>query len=149
MDNCIFCKIAQKEIDAAIIWEDDSYMAFLDIHPNMQGMTLVIPKKHYDSNILDLDEATYTALLTASKNVSQLLKKGLAVHRVALVIEGLGVNHAHVKLYPLHGVDKEFTEIWANERIYFESYEGYISTQLGPQKEIAELQELAEEIKKA
>ncbi len=47
MDNCIFCKIAKGEIPSYKIFEDDNFFAFLDIHPRVDGHTLVIPKKHY------------------------------------------------------------------------------------------------------
>ncbi|MBI2054444.1 MAG: hypothetical protein HYT36_03940 [Candidatus Staskawiczbacteria bacterium] len=74
------------------------------------------------------------------------MKKGLKVNRVAMVAEGMGVNHAHIKLYPLHGIEKEFSEIWAKEKVFFDKYEGYISTQLGPQADIKELKSLAMKI---
>ncbi|MFH1319778.1 MAG: hypothetical protein ABII90_03885, partial [Bacteroidota bacterium] len=45
--------------------------------------------------------------------------------------------HVHIKLYPLHGLDEKFKEIWAQKRIYFKRYKGYISTQLGPEKTYA------------
>ena len=44
---------------------------------------------------------------------------------------------------------KEFKEIWAKDKVFFENYQGYISTQLGPQAEIEDLKKLAEEIKRA
>jgi len=47
MTDCIFCKIVAKEIPAYIIYEDDDFLAFLDIHPQSPGHTQVIPKKHY------------------------------------------------------------------------------------------------------
>ena len=66
-----------------------------------------------------------------------------------MVAEGMGVNHVHIKLYPLYGIEKEFKEMWAKDKIFFDNYQGYISTQLGPQKSIDELKEIAQEIKKA
>jgi hypothetical protein len=61
-----------------------------------------------------------------------MLKKSLGVHRVAMVMEGMGVNHLHLKLYPLHGLEEEWEEILAKEEQYFPRYEGYLSTQMGP-----------------
>ena len=46
MDNCIFCQIANHQIPATIVYEDASHIAFLDIHPESEGHTLVIPKEH-------------------------------------------------------------------------------------------------------
>jgi diadenosine tetraphosphate (Ap4A) HIT family hydrolase len=61
----------------------------------------------------------------------------------------MGVNHAHIKLYPLHGLDKKFTEMWAKEKVYFADYPGFITTQLGPEKSTQELEKTAEKIRSA
>ena len=148
MDNCIFCKIANGEIDSAKIWEDEKFIAILDLNPNTKGMALVMPKSHFDSDAFLMPEADYKELMLASKKVAEILKKGLNVNRVAMVAEGMGVNHVHIKLYPLHGVGEKFEEIWAKEKVFFENYPGYVTTQLGPQANIEELKKLAEEIKK-
>ena len=74
------------------------------------------------------------------------LEKSLDVKRVAMVMEGMGVNHAHLKLYPMHGIDEKFKEMWAKEKVYFERYDGYITTQLGPQKTTEELKKVADKI---
>lgn len=47
MENCIFCKIINKEIPANIVYEDNNLIAFLDINPISDGHTLIVPKKHY------------------------------------------------------------------------------------------------------
>lgn len=146
--DCVFCKIVKGEIDCAKIWEDKEFLAILDINPNTKGMTLVLTKKHYDSYIFEMNKKTYQKFFLAARKVVKILEKGLGVGRVAMVMEGMGVNHAHIKLYPLHGVDKNFKEMWAKERKFFDKYEGYISTQLGPQVELSELKKLAEEIRR-
>ena len=110
-------------------------------------MTLVITKEHYDSDATDMPDKEYSRLMIASKKVAKLLEKKLKVKRVAIVMEGLGVNHVHIKLYPIHGLEEKFREMWAKDRIYFDKYEGYISTQIGPQKSIEELNNIAEKIK--
>ncbi len=51
--DCIFCKIANKEIQSANVYEDKDFFAFLDIGPVNKGHTLVMPKKHY-ATFLDL-----------------------------------------------------------------------------------------------
>lgn len=147
MAECIFCKIIKGEIDSAKIWEDEEFLAVLDVNPNTKGMALVLTKKHYDSYAFDMPEDAYGRFMFAAKNVSRILELGLGVRRVALVMEGMGINHAHVKLYPLHGIDEKFKEMWAKDKIFFEKYEGYISTQLGPKADLAALKELAKEIK--
>lgn len=147
MENCIFCKIANGEIGSAKIWEDSEFMAVLDINPNTKGMALVMTKKHYDSYAFDMPEDAYQRFMLASKKVAKLLEKGLNVKRVAMVMEGMGINHAHIKLYPLHGITEKFSEMWAKEKVFFEKYEGYVSTQLGPQADISELNKLADQIR--
>jgi len=147
-NDCIFCKIANKEIPSVKIWEDSKYVAILDKFPNTEGMTLVIPKEHFDSDATDMPDKEYVELMLASKKVAKLLEEKLNVKRVALVMEGLGVNHVHIKLYPIHGLDEKFKETWSENKIYFDKYEGYISTQLGPEKSIEELKEITEKLKK-
>ncbi len=146
--NCVFCKIAKGKIPATKVWEDEKHLAILDISPNTEGMTLVMTKKHFDSDATDMPEKDYYELMMAVKKVAKLLERGLNVKRVAIVMEGMGVNHVHVKLYPLHGIGEKFKETWAKEKIYFGRYEGYISTQLGPQKSKEELERVAEKIRK-
>lgn len=146
--DCIFCKIASGEFDSAKIWEDKEHIAILDIMPNTKGMTLVLSKRHYDSYAFDMPDKAYSDLMIAAKKVAKMLEKGLGVQRVAMVMEGLGVNHVHIKLYPLYGLDEKFKEIWAPEKKFFDRYEGYISTQTGPKKELKELKKIAEEILK-
>ena len=145
--DCVFCKIANGEIKAVTIWEDNKYKAILDINPNVKGMTLVLTKDHYDSYAFDMPDNIYLEFMTATKKIAKMLEKGLDVTRVAMVMEGLGINHAHIKLYPVYGLEEKFVETWAKEKVFFKKYEGYISTQLGPQASAEELQKVAEEIR--
>ena len=148
MENCIFCKIVKGEIDSAKIWEDEEFLAILDVNPNTKGMTLFLTKQHYDSYVFDMPEDVYQRFMATVKKVVRVLERGLNVKRVAMVMEGMGINHAHIKLYPLYGISDKFEETWAKEKVFFEKYQGYISTQLGPSADISELKKLAEEIKK-
>jgi diadenosine tetraphosphate (Ap4A) HIT family hydrolase len=145
--DCIFCKIVKGEIPSTKVWEDKKYVAILDIFPNTEGMTLVIPKDHYDSYAFDMPDKSYSELLLTAKKVGKLLDKRLKVSRTAMVMEGMGINHVHVKLIPLHGIDKHYKEMWNKEERHFDEYPGYISTMLGPKAESAALQELAKRIR--
>jgi len=100
MQDCIFCKIVNKEIDHQKIWENDGYIAFLDAHPIRAGHTLVIPKKHVDY-IFDIDDEEYAGLMLASKAVAKIIKEKLKPTRVGVLVEGFGINHAHVHLIPI------------------------------------------------
>ncbi|HVY01380.1 MAG TPA: HIT domain-containing protein [Candidatus Nanoarchaeia archaeon] len=144
MEGCIFCRIAKGEIPCAKIWEDEKHMAFLDMNPNVMGMTLVVPKQHFDSYTFDMPDKDHHNLIDSAKKTAKMLEKGLGVPRVAMVMEGMGVNHAHIKLYPLFILENKTRE--PTHRLFFEAYEGYISTELGPQRSNAELSLIAQEI---
>ena len=61
MDNCIFCKIAAKQIPSTIVYEDDDLLAFKDINPAAPVQLLLIPKRHVAS-LSDCDDS-HTAVL--------------------------------------------------------------------------------------
>ncbi|MGV8162024.1 MAG: HIT family protein [Candidatus Nanoarchaeia archaeon] len=148
MDNCLFCKIINGQIPCAKIWEDEEFIAFLDAFPNTKGMTLVLPKKHHDSEIFSIPDEELKNYIVATKKVVKILEKSLSVKRVAVVAEGMGVNHAHFKLYPLYGLEKRFEEMYASQKIFFEKYEGYVTTLIGPEANREDLHALAHDIRK-
>lgn len=145
-EDCIFCKIAGGEIPSYKVWEDEEFYAFLDIFPNTRGMTLVIPKEHYDSYTFDMEDAVYSRLMLAAKKLGKKLDKSLGTQRTAMVTEGMGVNHVHVKLYPLHGLGPEFKPMIPEGIHYFEKYQGYLSTILGPKASDEELKEVLKQL---
>lgn len=99
--DCVFCKIVSGELPCQKIWENADYMAFLDLFPICDGQSLVIPKNHQDSKVFDLDEQSYINLYLAAKKVANKLTASMGISRCAQAMEGLGVNHAHIKLYPM------------------------------------------------
>ena len=141
--DCIFCQVIRGERPLFKIWEDEKNIAVLDLCPNTKGQSLVMPKAHAPSYQFNIDDTIYVNTLKAAKTVGKILEIKLKVKRVALVIEGTGVNHLHIKLYPLHGLEQEFNETWVDDRIYFKKYEGYISTLMGPRADDNELEKLA------
>ena len=149
MSDCIFCKILAWEIPSTKIREDEKHIAILDIFPNCKWQALLIPKKHFDSDAFDMPTDDYLALMESAKTVAKRLEKGLKVQRVAMVMEWMWVNHVHIKLYPLHGLDEKFTEMRAPEKVRFDRYEWYVTTQIWNQADFWELAKIAEEIKKA
>src|SRR5690606_31996023 len=107
-----------------IIWENDDYMAFLSIYPNTDGVTVVIPKSHYSSNVDKINNTVLVGLVLAAKEVISILKLAFPdVGRVAFVIEGLGVNHLHIKLFPLHGTANPQRKFKSKINIYNSTYE--------------------------
>jgi histidine triad (HIT) family protein len=100
MKDCIFCKIIRKEIHAEIIYEDSNVVAFLDAFPCVEGQMLVIPKKHI-GYFIDLDDKTYSHLMLVVKKIAKAMHKTFNPIKVGIIIEGLEVEHVHVKLFPL------------------------------------------------
>ena len=101
MSQTIFSKIIAGEIPCHKIYEDDHVIAFLDIHPQIEGHTLVIPKIEVD-HIWDMDEDMYEYLMATTKKLGVHIKSTIGAPRVGMVVEGFGVPHAHVHLIPLY-----------------------------------------------
>ena len=101
MLDCVFCKIVAGEVPSQMVWEDEGHIAFLDAYPVRKGQILVVTREHRESKVFELPDSEYSALFLATKRVAEKLKMGLGVSRVLQVLEGLGVNHAHLKLFPV------------------------------------------------
>ena len=99
MENCIFCKIAKKEIPTEIIFENDFVVAFPDINPEAPGHTLVIPKEHHQW-FQDVPEEIATKLFTSSQHVAKELKEKYKSKFIELKILGIDVPHTHIHLIP-------------------------------------------------
>jgi diadenosine tetraphosphate (Ap4A) HIT family hydrolase len=153
--DCIFCKIASgewKPMGNGTIYETDQYMAWLSPFPNTPGFTVVIPKKHYDSDVLQMPDSDLQEFILEAKKISQLLLNYFPdVGRVGLIMEGTGIDHAHIKLYPMHGTEYmkqgERKIIPSDYHEYFVSYPGYMASNDGPQADFEELEKLAVAIK--
>jgi histidine triad (HIT) family protein len=102
MADCIFCKIIGKEIPSHAVWENDRFLAFLNIRPVNPGHLLIIPKEHIDS-VFGMPDALYTELFETAKALSTPLQHAMDSARVGMVIEGFGVPHAHLHLVPING----------------------------------------------
>jgi histidine triad (HIT) family protein len=150
MNDCIFCKIVSGEASSFKIWEDEAHIAFLSIFPNTEGVSVVIPKKHYPSYVFDLPEEVMIDLIKASRRVAKLLDSKLEdVGRTGMIFEGFGVDHIHAKLFPMHGTSdmKEWKAINSKVDKYFEKYEGYLSSHDHNRAEDEKLEEIARKIR--
>lgn len=147
--TCIFCQIVSGDSPSHKVWEDDQHLAFLSIFPNTEGVTVVITKKHYPSYVFDLPEDVMLGLVSSAKKVAKLLDSKLDdVGRTAMVAEGFGVDHAHIKLFPMHGTKNEdWKPIHSDINKYFEKYAGYISSHDADRADDNELDKLANKIK--
>ncbi|MBQ9180954.1 HIT domain-containing protein [Candidatus Saccharibacteria bacterium] len=96
--SSIFTKIINGEIPSYKIFEDDKTFAFLDIHPETKGHTLIIPKLEVDK-IYDLPDDYYNALMQNVKRLAAHMEK-VTGRRTLMKIIGTDVPHAHVHLMP-------------------------------------------------
>lgn len=96
----IFSRIIAGEIPSYKVAEDERYFAFLDINPLTKGHTLVVPKQETDY-LFDLDDETLAGMIVFAKRVAARMKAEIACKRVAVVVLGLEVPHAHIHLIPM------------------------------------------------
>ncbi|MDR1859778.1 MAG: HIT family protein [Bacteroidales bacterium] len=97
----IFSKIAAGQIPSYTVAEDERFMAFLDIAPITAGHTLVIPKQEVDY-LFDLDEELYMGLQAFARKVAKGLRKAVPCARIAVLVLGMEVPHAHIHLIPIN-----------------------------------------------
>ena len=101
---CLFCDIVANKIPAYKIYEDDNYLAILDISQTTYGHSLVIPKEHYDNYLLmPHDKAGELMSLTnkiANKLVDKLDAKGCNILTNVNEIAGQSIKHTHIHIIP-------------------------------------------------
>lgn len=151
--KCVFCEIINGNISKpGIFWEDEEFMAFLSGWPNTEGFTVVVPKKHYGSDVLAMPDDILSSFVLAAKKVSNILIDYFDdVGRVGVMMEGTGINHAHIKLFPMHGTEHLLRGEWkqhhTDNNTYFETYEGYFSSKDGPKADKEQLRKLGENLR--
>jgi histidine triad (HIT) family protein len=134
-NNCIFCQIASGEQKSKIIWQGSENIAFLTPYPNTPGFTVLASRNHKTSDIFDLPQDELVQMILDAKVVAGLLREKLNVARVGLIFEGYGINHAHIKLVPMHGItDTTWNQIASakEDRKFYEKYPGFIASHDGP-----------------
>jgi histidine triad (HIT) family protein len=95
--SCIFCKIVNREIPAHIVYEDNNFMAFLDINPHTPGHTQVIPKEH-ERWVWDVKN--YSDYLETVRKVANAQRKAFDTDWILSKIIGDEIPHAHVWVFP-------------------------------------------------
>lgn len=97
MQDCIFCKIVRKEAPSYSIYEDNDYVAFLDIRPMNPGHVLVVTRKHYR---WVWDVPNIGKYFETTAKIAKTLQKIMKTEWVAADVAGMGVPHAHIHLVP-------------------------------------------------
>lgn len=104
MNPCLFCKIIAGEIPSEKIYEDEHFLAFLDLHPVNAGHTLIVPKEHAD-NLYTTPDETLTHLAPLVKKLSIAIKKTLRADGINIAMNndpaaGQIIFHSHVHIIP-------------------------------------------------
>ena len=109
MDDSIFSKIVKNKIPSYKVYEDKSFLAFLDAYPLTLGHVLVIPKKQ-DDYLFDLDEVEYLELWSFAKKVAKAMDKVIICERIGVSVIGFEVPHVHIHLVPINDIlDLDFS----------------------------------------
>lgn len=95
--QCVFCKIVKGEIPSYKVYEDENFLAFLDINPESPGHTQVIPKKHYN---LVWDVPDTGAYFETAKKIALAQKKAFNQQFIFSKVVGTDVPHAHIWIFP-------------------------------------------------
>ena len=98
MENCVFCKIVKGEIPAHVVYEDQDFLAFLDINPQSPGHIQIIPKKHYRW-VWDVPDAG--EYFEVAKKIALAQRKAFDTNWVISKIVGDEVEHAHIWVFPM------------------------------------------------
>jgi histidine triad (HIT) family protein len=104
MNDCLFCKIIKSEIPSHKVYEDENFLAFLDINPRSPGHMQVIPKKHYrwvwDIPTCEEKSPNYCDYSVVIQKIAKSLQETFGTDSIWSRITGEEVPHAHTWLFP-------------------------------------------------
>jgi histidine triad (HIT) family protein len=104
MDECIFCKIASKKMASDIVFENEKFIAFLDVNPAAKGHALVMPKRH-STDFLDMGKPEVDGLMETAQKVARAVKKAFNADGVNVIMNngkaaGQVIFHPHLHVVP-------------------------------------------------
>jgi len=109
VEDCIFCKIANKEVKADIVEESENFIAFPDANPKVEGHTLIVPKKHF-VNLMDMPSNLASEMIDMVKRVAEKkLREGAGGFNLVMnngSEAGQVIMHAHLHILPRRKGDK-------------------------------------------
>ena len=106
----IFSRIIAGEIPCYKVAENEKFFAFLDIAPLAKGHTLVVPKREVDY-FFDLEDDELAEMVVFAKQIAKKIKATTGCKKVATVVLGLEVAHAHIHLIPMNSeIDVDFSK---------------------------------------
>jgi len=103
MKDCVFCKIVKCEIPSYKVYEDNNFLAFLDIKPLTKGNTLVVPKKHFR---WVYDVPNFGDYFEIAKKVGLGAKEAFKADWICFLTLGWEVPHAHIRVIPRYEKDR-------------------------------------------
>lgn len=95
--------IIDGQIPGRFVWKDDLCVAFLSINPMAPGHTLVVPRAEVD-HWIDLEPDLVGHLMAVCQKIGVALDQAFSPAKVAMMIAGLEVPHAHIHLVPIEGM---------------------------------------------
>ena len=107
--ECLFCKIIKGEVPSYKLYEDELVMVIMDAYPNVDGHTLIIPKKHYDT-FMDLPNELVTHINVISKKFTNHIMERLNAKELSILVNygnSQKIKHYHMHLIPNHGTRAE------------------------------------------
>jgi histidine triad (HIT) family protein len=114
--SCIFCKIIKGDIPSYKVYEDDHFLAFLDIHPQSPGHTQVIPKEHHRW-VWDLPsqgQASIGEYFEVAQKVAKAQMKAFNTDFILSKVVGDEVPHAHIWVFPNNKVEGDAKDFEGN-----------------------------------
>ncbi len=126
MKDCIFCKIINGDIPSMKVYEDDVCLAYLDINPDSDGHTLVIPKTHY-KDIYDIPKDTLSHIYETAKIIMKNLEEKLGCDGFTLLQNNGSiqeVKHYHLHIKP-HYVNKKSIDLVKHKELIKDPKEVY------------------------
>ena len=102
MPGCLFCSIAAGETDAAMVWRDDDFAAFLDVRPLFKGHTLLVPREHVVT-LPDLPDRLRDGFFAVSQRLAQAMVDGLGAQGSFVAMNNTvsqSVPHLHCHVVP-------------------------------------------------
>ncbi len=117
MNDCLFCKIVEGEVDCEKIAETENFTAFLDIQPINRGHTLIVPKEH-SKTLMEFQEKLGSEFFKITKDVMKALKKSMGADGINLgqnngEVAGQEIEHTHFHVIPRY--KRDGLESWPNK----------------------------------
>jgi histidine triad (HIT) family protein len=131
-ENCIFCRIVDGTIPCKDVYEDDDYLAFLDIRPITSGHTIIVPKKH----IADLENMSYKEISGMSivmKKIGKALISGLGVKGYSVFLDNKSAANQHIPHIHYHVVPRasgDGLDRWPQQDRYSEGVDDYCQNKI-------------------